>query len=352
MMFDLKNQIRPELLHFKPYTSARLLENSGSVLLDANENPFDKIIGISNIIANRYPDPTSKTLRAALSDYVKVPLENVFAGSGSDEIIDLLLRLFCIPSQDEVVIIEPTYGMYKVSAELNGITTKSCLLDDNFDIDISNLDKVVNEKTKLVFCCSPNNPTGNILSTDRLINYIQDKGIILILDEAYIEFSNSLSIAPKVKDFPNLIVLRTLSKAWGLAGIRLGYCIADEQIIEYLMRIKLPYNVNVLTQEAALLTLGDKNTMENAVSNIHSERDRLRNEYRKMNLFEEVFPSDANFLLVLCEDAAKIQKYLAGKGIMVRNRSSDPLLNNCLRITIGTPEQNNQLLVALNDMLR
>ena len=257
-MFELKNYIRPELLKFKAYTSARHLAGNGGVLLDANENSFDKIIGISDIIANRYPDPNCVDLRIALSNFVKVPLQNVFAGSGSDEIIDLLLRLFCVPSQDEVVIIEPTYGMYKVSAELNGIATKSCLLDDNFDIDISKLDETVNEKTKLVFCCSPNNPTGNILSTDKLIKYTQDKGIILIVDEAYIEFSNSLSIAPKVKDFPNLIVLRTLSKAWGLAGIRLGYCVTDEHIVEYLMKIKLPYNVNVLTERVALLVLDDR----------------------------------------------------------------------------------------------
>ena len=349
-MFELKNYIRPELLRFKSYTSARHLAGNGGVLLDANENSFDKIIGISDIIANRYPDPNCVDLRIALSNFVKVPLQNVFAGSGSDEIIDLLLRLFCVPSQDEVVIIEPTYGMYKVSAELNGIATKSCLLDDNFDIDISKLDETVNEKTKLVFCCSPNNPTGNILSTDKLIKYTQDKGIILIVDEAYIEFSNSLSIAPKVKDFPNLIVLRTLSKAWGLAGIRLGYCVTDEHIVEYLMKIKLPYNVNVLTERVALLVLDDRIAMESTVSDILSEREKVRNEFKGIDFFKKVFPSEANFLLVLCEDASKIKNYLADNGIIVRNRSSDPLLNNCLRITIGTPEQNEKLLKVLKRM--
>jgi len=349
-MLEMKNYIRPELLNFKPYTSARHFAGNGGVLLDANENPFDKIIDIPDFVANRYPDPTSATLRDALSKYVEVSAKTIFAGSGSDEIIDLLLRLFCIPNQDEVVIIEPTYGMYKVSSELNGITSKSCLLDDEFDIDISKLDEAVSEETKLVFCCSPNNPTGNILSTDKLIKYTKDKGLILVVDEAYIEFSNSLSIAPKVKDYPTLIVLRTLSKAWGLAGIRLGYCVADDQIVEYLMRIKLPYNINVLTETAALLTIADRNTMENAVSDILSERDRLRNEFRKMNIFKEVFPSEANFLLVLCEDASKIQNYLANEGIIIRNRSSDPLLDNCLRITVGTSEQNDLLLDALKEI--
>ena len=350
MMFDLKNQIRPELLKFIPYKSARFLENSGSVLLDANENPFEKIIDIGGVVANRYPDPNSAILRVALSEYVEAPLENIFAGSGSDEIIDLLLRLFCVPNQDEVVIIEPTYGMYKVSAELNGIITKSCLLGDDFDIDISKVDETVNENTKLIFCCSPNNPTSNILSTEKLLDYTKDKGIILVVDEAYIEFTEFPSLTLKSNEYPNLIVLRTLSKSWGLAGIRLGYCIADEQVIEYLMRIKLPYNVNVLTQEVALFALGNRKVMEKSVSDILSERERLNIEFRKMNIFRKVFPSETNFLLVLCEDALKFQKYLAAKGIIVRNRSSDPLLDNCLRITVGSKEQNDLLLEALKEL--
>ena len=349
-MFELKNQIRPELLNFKPYTSARHLTEKGRVLLDANENPFDNFIDIGAVVANRYPDPTSATLRAALSDYVDVPANNIFAGSGSDEIIDLLLRLFCTPNQDEVVIIEPTYGMYKVSSELNGIRTKSCLLGDDFDIDISKLEEAVSEKTKLVFCCSPNNPTGNILSTDKLLEYTRDKGLILVVDEAYIEFSSFSSLTRKAEEFPNLIVLRTLSKAWGLAGIRLGYCVAGEQIIEYLMRIKLPYNVNVLTEKVALLVLDDRIAMENAVSDILSERERIRIEFDRSDIFKKVFPSEANFLLVLCEDASKIQNYLADKSIIVRNRSSDPLLDNCLRITVGSKAQNDLLLEALRRM--
>jgi len=340
------------LLDFKPYTSARHLENSGGVLLDANENPFDKIIDIENLLANRYPDPSSVALREALSEYLEVPAKNIFAGSGSDEIIDLILRLFCIPNQDEVAIIDPTYGMYKVSAKMNGVTTRSCLLDDDFDIDISRVDEAVNENTKLIFCCSPNNPTGNNLSTDKLLKYTQEKGIILVVDEAYIEFANLPSLTLITQDYPNLIVLRTLSKAWGLAGIRLGYCIADEQIIEYLMRIKLPYNVNVLTREVALVNLGNRYAMENAVSDILSEKERLRIELEKIDIIRKVFPSDTNFILVLCADAAKTQNYLADKGIIVRNRSSDPLLDNCLRITVGSKAQNNQLLEVLKDMIR
>ena len=349
-MLELKNLIRPELLDFKPYISARHLAGNSGVLLDANENPFDNTIDISGLNANRYPDPNQTTLRSALSDYLNISAENMLAGAGSDEIIDLLIRLFCIPNRDEVVVIEPTYGMYKVSSEMNGIVTRSCLLGDDFDIDISKLDEAVNEKTKLVFCCSPNNPTGNVLSTDKLLEYTRDNGLILIVDEAYIEFSVLPSITPKVKDFPNLIVLRTLSKAWGLAGIRVGYCVADELIVTYLMKIKLPYNINVLSERAALLALANRIVMENAVSDILSERDRLGKEFERMDIFKKVFPSDANFLLVLSEDASKTEKFLAENGIIVRNRSSDPLLDNCLRITVGTKEQNDLLLDALREM--
>ena len=349
-MLELKNHIRPELLDFKPYTSARHLAHNGTVLLDANENPFDNIIELRGLNANRYPDPNQTALRSALSDCLNISAKNIFAGAGSDEIIDLLIKLFCVPNRDEVVIIEPTYGMYKVSSQLNGVITRSCLLGDDFDVDISKLDDAVNEKTKLVFCCSPNNPTGNILSTEKLLEYTRDNGLILVVDEAYIEFSKLPSVTAKVKHFPTLIVLRTLSKAWGLAGIRLGYCVADEKIIKYLMRIKLPYNINILSESVALLALGNRTVMGNAVSDILSERERVRIEFERFDIFKKVFPSEANFLLVLCEDASKTEKYLAEKGIIVRNRSSDPLLDNCLRITIGTKEQNDLLLDTLREM--
>ncbi len=343
-MFSISDLIRQELLSFKPYKSARHLAPRGEIMLDANENPYD---GHS---LNRYPDPNQTQIREALSDYVGPPAETIFVGSGSDEIIDLLFRLFCKSGRDEVVIIEPTYGMYRVCAELNGISVSSCLLNGEFDIDESNLHSSLSEKTKLIFCCSPNNPTGKSLSIEMLLKITRSKGIITVVDEAYIEFSQSPSVSNLLIEYPNLVILRTLSKAWGLAGIRLGYCLADSELISYLMRIKLPYNINVLSTETALDSLNNRSKMEKTVLKIISERERLVGEFKSLSVFEKVYPSEANFILLKSEYSEKIKQTLAENGIIVRDRSADPLLNNCLRISIGTPEQNEKLLNVLKGM--
>lgn len=343
-MFDISELIRPELLKFKPYTSARHLVSSGEIMLDANENPYDE----ENL--NRYPDPNQIALRESLSNYADAPLDNIFVGSGSDEIIDLLIRLFCEPGRDEVLIIEPTYGMYRVCAELNAVSVSSCLLNDEFDIELSSLRSALNEKTKIIFCCSPNNPTGNLLSVAELLEYTKSEGIITVVDEAYLEFSKSTSVSRLLDEYPNLVVLRTLSKAWGLAGIRLGYSVAAAEIVSYLMRIKLPYNINVLSSDRALEALSDKANMEKKVSEIISERERLIEEFNNLSIFEEVYPSVANFILLKSRFSSKIKLTLAENGIIIRDRSADPLLENCIRITVGTPEQNGMLLNVLKGM--
>lgn len=343
-MFDISELIRPELLKFKPYTSARHLVSSGEIMLDANENPYDE----ENL--NRYPDPNQIALRESLSNYADAPLDNIFVGSGSDEIIDLLIRLFCEPGRDGVLIIEPTYGMYRVCAELNAVSVSSCLLNDEFDIELSSLRSALNEKTKIIFCCSPNNPTGNLLSVAELLEYTKSEGIITVVDEAYLEFSKSTSVSRLLDEYPNLVVLRTLSKAWGLAGIRLGYSVAAAEIVSYLMRIKLPYNINVLSSDRALEALSDKANMEKKVSEIISERERLIEEFNNLSIFEEVYPSVANFVLLKSRFSSKIKLTLAENGIIIRDRSADPLLENCIRITVGTPEQNGMLLNVLKGM--
>ena len=343
-MFDISELIRPEPLKFKPYTSARHLVSSGEIMLDANENPYDE----ENL--NRYPDPNQIALRESLSNYADAPLDNIFVGSGSDEIIDLLIRLFCRPGRDEVLIIEPTYGMYRVCAELNAVSVSSCLLNDEFDIELSSLRSALNEKTKIIFCCSPNNPTGNLLSVAELLEYTKSEGIITVVDEAYLEFSKSTSVSRLLDGYPNLVVLRTLSKAWGLAGIRLGYSVAAAEIVSYLMRIKLPYNINVLSSDRALEALSDKANMEKKVSEIISERERLIEEFNNLSIFEEVYPSVANFVLLKSRFSSKIKLTLAENGIIIRDRSADPLLENCIRITVGTPEQNGMLLNVLKGM--
>lgn len=340
-MVSISELIRPELLKFKPYTSARHLATTGEIMLDANENPYDE----ENL--NRYPDPNQIALRESLSNYANAPLENIFVGSGSDEIIDLLIRLFCKSGRDEVLIIEPTYGMYRVCAELNGISVSSCLLNDEFDIELSTLRSAVCEKTKIIFCCSPNNPTGNRLSVAELLAYTKSEGIITVVDEAYLEFSKSTSVSRLLNEYPYLVVLRTFSKAWGLAGLRIGYSVAAAEIVSYLMNIKLPFNINVLSSKSALEALSNKVNMEKKLSEIITERERLIGEFNDLSIFEEVYPSVANFILLKSRFSSQIKFTLAENGIIVRDRSADPLLENCLRITVGTPEQNEKLLNVL-----
>jgi len=277
-----------------------------------------------------------------------VAVENIFIGVGSDEVIDLLVRVFCEPKWDSVVLLEPTYGMYRVASSIQDVQVRSCLLTENFQINVSAVTAAIDATTKVVFCCSPNNPTANLLRSEDILVLCQ-LGIIVVVDEAYIDFAKTESLGIQVLTHPNLVVLRTLSKAWGLAGIRLGYCIADTTIISYLMKVKPPYNINALTSQTTLQALSKGDRVRETIDAIIQEREWLSKELAELLCIMEVFHSDANFILVRCTDAAALYSALVEKNIIVRNRSTEPLLDNCLRITVGTHHENVVLIQAMKE---
>lgn len=346
---DIENLIRPNIRQLKPYRSARHDFTSG-ILLDANENAFGSPITVDGLSLNRYPDPYQRDLRSALAKLHNVSQENVFAGVGSDEVIDLLIRIFCEPQSDSIVVLEPTYGVYRVAADVNNVRVVSCLLNDDFQIDIASVRRQVNEFTKIIFCCSPNNPTGNLLRRDDILALCQATQAIVVVDEAYADFAGSPSLTADVARIPNLVVLRTLSKAWGLAAIRLGYAVAHPLIISYLLKVKAPYSINILTSTEALRALGNEGYVQKSVSSTIAERERLRSALTKFPIVQQVFPSDANFLLVRFTRARRVYEALAQSGVIVRDRSTEPKLSACLRISVGTPEQNDTLLSALRSI--
>ncbi len=348
-MIDIEALIRPNIRALKPYRSARQDYLSG-VLLDANENAFGSAIAFDGLDLNRYPDPFQTSLRSRLAQLHGVQRENLFVGVGSDEVIDLLLRIFCEPQKDAALILEPTYGMYRVAADVNNVRVDSCLLTDNFQIDVEAAIQCTKADTKVIFCCSPNNPTGNLLNRADILILCAQTSAIVIADEAYADFAQSEPLISEVERFPNLVVLRTLSKAWGLAAIRLGYAIAHPQIISYLMKVKSPYNINILTSTEALKALDNTEHVNRSVASVSAERQRLVRALSTFRSVKKVFPSDANFLLVRCTDARSLYRQLAQRGIIVRDRSSEPKLENCLRISVGTPEQNDLLLNALKEL--
>ena len=348
-MIDIDALIRPSIRALKPYRSARQDYLSG-VLLDANENAFGSAITFGGLDLNRYPDPFQTALRSRLAQLHGVQRENIFAGVGSDEVIDLLLRIFCEPQNDAALVLEPTYGMYRVAADVNNVRVDSCLLTDEFQIDVEAAMRCTNENTKIFFCCSPNNPTGNLLNRADILSLCAQTPVIVVADEAYADFAQAESLISAVERFPNLVVLRTLSKAWGLAAIRLGYAIAHPQIISYLMKVKSPYNINILTSTEAMKALDNTEHVKKSVASAAAERQRLVRELSAFRFVKNVFPSDANFLLVRCTDARSLYQQLAQRGIIVRDRSSEPKLENCLRISVGTPEQNDLLLNALKEL--
>ena len=317
-MIDLKKFVRPNVAALKPYVCARY-NNAKGILLDANENPYGSL--------NRYPDPLATDVRNALASYVKVKQNQVFVGNGSDEAIDLLIRAFCEPAKDNIFIKRPTYGMYDVAASIN-------------NVEVSD---EVNDNTKIIFLCSPNNPSGEVLSEDEVLKYCENDCLVVV-DEAYIEFAGNRSMALKAD---NLVVLRTLSKAWGAAGIRLGYAVADEFVIEILNKIKYPYNVNTLTQKKALDLLKKPSRMRNQVKSIVRERQRVERALKKFGL--KVFDSEANFLMFKIGGASEVQNKLESLGVVVRDRTSDA--ENALRVSIGTKNENNQFLKALEKCL-
>ena len=349
----IEKLVRENIKKLQPYKSARSLYTRSpynrGLFLDANENSFGSVVDIAGADdLNRYPDPQSSDLRAGLSKYLAVPRKNIFAGSGSDEIIDLLIRIFVEPSE-EILIVGPTYGVYSVFGETAGVTVKKIhLADYKF-----NAEKVISEvspKTKIIFACSPNNPTGNLIPPAEIGKLCAGFNGIVVVDEAYVEFASSPSFAKLAAKTENLVVLRTFSKVWGLAGLRVGYAIASEDIINYLDKVKLPYNLNKVSARVALAALSQKKKMLKFKGEIISGREKLSKEFNKLGL--TVYPSEANFLLVRFANGNSVFKQLVEDfGIIVRNWSGNPLLRNCLRITVGTPQQNKLLIKALSKIL-
>ncbi|MDP2884244.1 MAG: histidinol-phosphate transaminase [Ignavibacteria bacterium] len=345
---DIEALIRPNIRRLKPYRSARQDYTSG-ILLDANENAFGSAVMFDGLELNRYPDPSQKQLRSRIAQLHNVRHENIFVGVGSDEVIDLLIRIFCEPRLDSVVILEPTYGVYRVAADVNDITVSSSLLTDEFQIDPDDVQRTSDANTKLIFCCSPNNPTGNLLRRQDILDLCAVTQAIVVVDEAYVDFARTESLIGALSQFPNLVVLRTLSKVWGLAAIRLGYAVAHPPIVSYLMKAKAPYNINALTSMEALKALERADHVQQSVASTIAERKRLVRELERVACVQRVFPSDANFLLVRVTDARTLHQRLAQRGVIVRDRSSEPKLANCIRISVGTPGQNDTLLTALKE---
>lgn len=341
-MKTIEELTRPNIWRLKPYSSARdeYKGATASVFLDANENPY-------NTPNNRYPDPLQWEVKSTLSKIKKVPSENIFLGNGSDEAIDLAFRAFCEPRTDNVVAIDPTYGMYQVCADVNDVEYRKVLLDEHFQFSADDLLAAADEHTKLIFLCSPNNPTGNDLKSDEIRKLLKEFEGLVVLDEAYNDFSEAPSFLEELDRHPNLIILQTFSKAWGCAAIRLGMAFASTEIIGIFNKIKYPYNVNKLTQQQALEMLRRYYEIERWVKTLKEERQRVEKEFSKLPCTVKVFPSDANFFLARVTDAVGIYHYLVGEGIIVRNRHSIALCGNCLRVTIGTRLENETLLSAL-----
>ena len=341
-MEQLQKLARKNILELTPYSSARN-EYSGHearVFLDANENPYNSPI-------NRYPDPLQRKLKAEFSKIKGVAPECMFLGNGSDEAIDLLYRIFCDPGIDNVIAIEPTYGMYKVCANINNVEYRPVPLNSHFQVDAAQLLAATNQYTKLIWICSPNNPTGNCINRETIIHLLENFGGIVVVDEAYSDFSSETPFRRHLSSYPNLVVLNTMSKAWGCAAIRLGMAFASEEIITFFNKVKYPYNVNQLTQNEALQMLNDVVQIEKWVNLILAERERMIDAFKLLPICQQTYPTEANFFLAKMTDANAIYQYLIDKGIVVRNRNSVTLCRDCLRITIGMKSENQELLAAL-----
>jgi histidinol-phosphate aminotransferase len=347
MNFDLNKLIRENIKKLKPYSSARS-EFSGmaSVFLDANENAFG-----SPLMKwyNRYPDPLQWEVKRKISTIKNIAAENILLGNGSDECIDLLIRAFCDPQKDNIIICPPTYGMYEVYAHINNVDVKEVPLLQNFQLNLDGLEQAIDENTKLIFLCSPNNPTGNSMEREDIEVVLNNFDGIVIIDEAYINFSRYRSFLSELKDYPNLVVMQTFSKAWGLAALRLGMNFASIEIIDILNKIKPPYNINQATQELALQALDHLDDVNTMIKETVKEREELVKDLVQLPSVQKVYPSDANFVLAKMTEATSIYNYLKEKGIIVRNRSNVILCEDCLRITVGTPKENRQLLDALKN---
>ncbi len=334
---------RKNIQTLKPYSSARHeFEGTAEIFLDANENPFNNGM-------NRYPDPLQTEVKKRIQEIKGITSKNIFLGNGSDEAIDLLMRIFCEPGQDHIITLPPTYGMYQVSADICGLEVKKINLTTGFQPDVSAILDVANQHSKILFICSPNNPTGNSIDIKIIENLIQKFSGIVVIDEAYIDFSVGESAISFIGQYPNVVILQTFSKAWGMAGIRLGMAFASEEIINLFNKVKPPYNINVLTQKTALDGMANTKGVYENVNTILAERTKLEELLPNFSFVQKVYPSDANFLLAKVDQPNKLYKHLVQKGIVIRNRSKVVLCDGCLRFTIGQPKENEQLLTALTE---
>ena len=347
MSFDINNLVRENVKSMKPYSSARDefedFDTADMIFLDANENPFQNGV-------NRYPDPQQSNLKSVLATQNKVSKKQILLGNGSDEVLDLIFRAFCEPKVDNVITLPPTYGMYGVLANLNNIENREVLLSSDFQPKVEQILEIVDACSKILFLCSPNNPSGNSFSDDAVVKLLENFKGLVVIDEAYIDFSEKESWLNRLSDYPNLIITQTLSKAFGLAGIRLGICYASEEIIAVLNKIKPPYNVNELTQQRALERLSEPEKIKGEISSIIEQRVKLFEVLVDINFVQKIYPTEANFILIKVDDANKRYDELIAKGIVIRNRTTQPLCENTLRLTIGTEVENKKLIEVLKQL--
>nr|WP_315253839.1 histidinol-phosphate transaminase [uncultured Flavobacterium sp.] len=344
--FDINTIVRENVKKLKPYSSARDefedFDTADMIFLDANENPYQNGV-------NRYPDPQQNSVKVVLGKIKNVNPKQILLGNGSDEVLDLLFRAFCEPKIDNIISLPPTYGMYSVLANINAVENREVLLSNDFQPQIEKIFEAVNSNTKIIFLCSPNNPTGNSFSEESVTTLLEKFNGFVVIDEAYIDFSDKEGWLQKLDQYPNLIITQTLSKAYGLAGIRLGICYASAEVITVLNKIKPPYNVNELTQLRALERLSDEAKIANEITSIIAQRTELLSVLNKVSFVEKIYPTEANFILIKVDDANKRYDELIAKGIVIRNRTTQPLCENCLRLTIGTAEENKKLIGALRN---
>lgn len=347
MEFNLDKLVRENIKDLKPYSSARHeFTGKASVFLDANENAYGSPL-VEKF--NRYPDPLQWQLKFQLARIKGVPAENIFIGNGSDEVIDLAYRIFCSPGKDNAIICPPTYGMYEVSANINDVAIKKVNLTKDFQLDADGILDAVDTNTKLLFICSPNNPTGNNMKRDDIEILLNNFTGIIIIDEAYINYSKQKTFIQELTEYPNLIVMQTLSKAWGLAALRLGLCYASIDIIDLYNKVKPPYNINEASQQLGLEALNDTNTVNNWIKEVVEQKEILIKTLSQFSFVEKIYSSDANFILVKVKNANQLYDHLSSNEVIVRNRSKEVHCENCLRITIGTPNENQTLINLLSN---
>ncbi len=346
-MFDINNILRENIKNLTPYSSARdEFQGEASVYLDANENAYGSPLDEQY---NRYPDPLQYNVKKRLSEIKGVPIRNIFLGNGSDEAIDILFRAFCNPGVDNVIIVPPTYGMYQVSANINDVALRRVPLTTEYQLNLEGIAEAIDKNTKLIFICSPNNPTGNSINRDDVETLLANFNGLVVVDEAYINFSRQKTFIQELTEYANLVVLQTLSKAWGLAGLRVGMAFASEEIIEVMNKVKPPYNINEASQQLALKALENVDQVNNWIKETLKERDNLVLQLKNFDFVLDIYPSDANFILVKTTDPKAIYNFLVQRGIIVRDRSKVELCEGSLRITVGTPEENNILIKSLQD---